>query len=58
MFSFGFSLFHIIKKKISYGTKSEDGKIAWENMMRNARKAIRNNEFDEFKKDFMEKYYG
>jgi len=28
------------------------------NMMRNARKAIRNNEFDEFKKDFMEKYYG
>jgi len=23
----------VIKKKISYGTKSEDGKIAWENMM-------------------------
>jgi len=27
-------------------------------MMKNARKAIRNNEFDEFKKDFMEKYHG
>ena len=23
----------VIKKKISYGTKTEDGKMAWENMM-------------------------
>ena len=48
----------VIKKKISYGTKSEEGRIAWENMMTIMDTCRKHNvSFMEYVKDiFSERY--